>query len=112
MTKNYPFYCGGEWRTGNAPLEITNPYSGDIVGVTSFASDQDLEGAIGLAECAFKEHAAMPAYERAGYLTSIADTLHARRDEIAQLITAEAGKPLRDSRVEVDRGVFTLRLAA
>lgn len=112
MAKTYPFYCGGEWRTGDTALEIKNPFSGNVVGTTSFASDRDLEDAIDLAECAFREHVSMPAYERAGYLTKIADSLDQRRDEIAQLITAEAGKPLRDSKVEVDRGVFTMRLAA
>lgn len=112
MTKEYPIYCAGEWRSGGKPLEIRNPYNGDVVGRTSFASEDDLEYAIACAETAFRENSAMPAYERAGYLTSIADQLQRRRDEIAQLITAEAGKPLRDSNVEVDRGVFTLHLAA
>lgn len=112
MTRTYPFYCAGEWRTSDNTLEITNPYNGEVVGSSSFAGVDDLEHAITSAESAFKQHAAMPSYERAGYLTSIADQLAARRDEVAALITAEAGKPLRDSNVEVDRGVFTLRLAA
>jgi acyl-CoA reductase-like NAD-dependent aldehyde dehydrogenase len=112
VAKEYPFYCAGEWRTSNDIIEIKNPYDSSIVGKTSFASDDDLEFAITQAEAAFREHGQMPSYERAGYLTKIADQLHKRRDEIAMLITQEAAKPLRDSTVEVDRGVFTLRLAA
>jgi acyl-CoA reductase-like NAD-dependent aldehyde dehydrogenase len=112
MPKEYPFYCGGEWRTSTQTMEIRNPFNDDVVGVTSLASHDDLEHAITSAESAFRKHSAMPAYERAGYLTAIADQLKERRDEIAALVSAEAGKPLRDANVEVDRGVFTLRLAA
>jgi len=112
MAKEYPFYCGGEWRTSSQTLDIRNPYNSDIVGTTSLATDGDLEHAITAAEAAFRAHSGMPSYERAGYLTSIADQLKARRDEVARLVSAEAGKPLRDAIVEVDRGVFTLRLAA
>ncbi|CAN5649048.1 aldehyde dehydrogenase family protein [soil metagenome] len=112
MAKEYPIYCGGEWRTGGKPLEIKNPFNDEVVGTTSYATGQDLEDAIERAETVFCNGGQIPAYERAGYLTKIADQMHARRDELAGLITAEAGKPLRDSRVEVDRGVFTMRLAA
>lgn len=112
MTKSYPIYCAGEWRNNGKPLEIRNPYNGEVVGATSYATPDDLEHAIVKAEEAFKEHGSMPSYERAGILTRVADQLEARRDEVARLITAEAGKPLRDSNVEVDRGVFTMRLAA
>ena len=112
MAKDYPVYVGGEWRTSGKSIEIRNPFNDEVVGTTWLATDQDLEDAITKAECAFREHASMPTFERAGYLTKIADSLDKRRDEIAQLITAEAGKPLRDAKVEVDRGVFTMRLAA
>ena len=112
MAKTYPIYCAGEWRQSGKALEIRNPYNGDLVGTTSYATPNDLEHAIAKAQSAFREHGAMPSYERAAILTRIADQLEERRDEVAGLITAEAGKPLRDSNVEVDRGVFTMRLAA
>ncbi len=112
MSKDYPIYCGGEWRTSGERLKIKNPFNDEVVGTTYFASDQDLEDAIDRAQDAFRQHSQMPSFERAGYLTCIADQMQKRRDELAELITAEAGKPLRDSRVEVDRGVFTMRLAA
>lgn len=112
MAREYPIYCAGEWRTTGRILEIKNPFNGELVGTTYYADENDLEDAIERAECAFREHRDMPAYERAGFLYKIADLLDERSDEIAQIITAEAGKPLRDSKVEVARGVFTMRLAA
>ena len=38
--------------------------------------------------------------------------LKERRDEVAAMIAAEAGKPIRDAEIETDRGVFTLETAA
>jgi glyceraldehyde-3-phosphate dehydrogenase (NADP+) len=112
MSNPQPFYCAGEWRSSDKPLEVRNPYSGDIVGVTSLASEQDFEDATVGAINAFEEMRRMPTYERADVLFRLAAGLAERRDEIVDIMTAEAGKPINDSRVEVDRGVFTLRVAA
>ncbi|HLT18011.1 MAG TPA: aldehyde dehydrogenase family protein, partial [Thermomicrobiales bacterium] len=112
MAKQYDFYCAGEWRSSDEPLEVINPYNGETVGVTSYASEQDFEDATCAAQSAFKQMREMPTYKRAEILYQLSAKLAERRDEVAALMTAEAGKPINDSRVEVDRGVFTLRVAA
>ncbi len=112
MPKTYPFYCAGEWRTSDQPLEVRNPWNDEIVGVTSFATDKDLEDAIVAAEEAFEIMRVMPAYERAAALDRLADMLEERGEEVAELIAREAAKPLRDARTEVMRGVFTVRIAS
>ncbi len=112
MPKNYPYYSAGEWRSSDDPLEVVNPYSGETVGTSSFATPQDLEDATCAAQSAFSEMREMPTYKRAEILYELSAKLAERRDEVASLMTAEAGKPINDSRVEVDRGVFTLRVAA
>ena len=112
MAKDYRYYCAGEWRSSDRALEIRNPWNDELVGVTSFASDDDLEHAIRAAEDAFEAMRVMPLYERAAALDKLADLLEARGEEVATLIAQEAAKPLRDARVEVMRGVFTIRIAA
>lgn len=112
MSTHHPFYCAGEWRSSENTLDVVNPYSGDLVGTTSYATAQDLEDATTAAVDAFEEMRRMPTYERANVLFRLADALAERRDEVVNLMTAEAGKPVNDSGVEVDRGVFTLRVAA
>lgn len=112
MSTAYRFYCAGEWRSSDRPLEVRNPYNDEVVGVTSFATEQDLEDAITAAEHAFSALRGMPTYKRAAVLFQFADLMERRREEIALLICAEAGKPIRDARVEAERGVFTLRVAA
>lgn len=111
MPADYRFYCGGEWRSSDKQLEVTNPYNGEVVGVTSFASKDDLEHATKAAVEAFKKTRKLQSYERAAILQQLADGLERRQDEFIELMTKEAGKPIKDSRVEVLRGVFTLQTA-
>ncbi len=112
MTNNQPFYCAGEWRSTSDTLEVRNPYNDEIVGVTSFASDSDLEDAINAAQVAFETTRTMATHQRAEILYALADLLDRRKDEIARLMSAEAGKPIGDAMVEATRGVFTVRVAA
>lgn len=55
--------------------------------------------------------AALPAHERARILTRISEGLAERAEEFARLITEEVKKPIKDSRREVARAVFTFRWA-
>jgi acyl-CoA reductase-like NAD-dependent aldehyde dehydrogenase len=112
MSREYQFYCAGGWRSSTNRLEVRNPYNDEIVGVTSFAADQDLDDAIAAAEDAFEVMKSMPSYERAGALHKLASLLEQRQEEVALLIAKESGKPLRDARVETARGVFTIQTAA
>jgi len=111
MAREFPFYCAGEWRTSDQKLEVKNPYNDDIIGVTSFATEQDYEDAVAAAETAFEEMRRLGTYERAQILQKLTDGLAAREDEIARMIALEAGKPLRDARAEAARGVFTFQTA-
>lgn len=111
MTSEYRFYCGGEWRSSEKTLDVTNPFNGEVVGTTSFATTDDLEHATRAAVGAFEKTRKMQTFERAAVLQQLADGLARREDEFVELMTKEAGKPIRDSRVEVQRGVFTLQTA-
>jgi glyceraldehyde-3-phosphate dehydrogenase (NADP+) len=61
---------------------------------------------------AFEVTRVLPAYERGRILRDISAGLRARREEIGRLIALEAGKPIRDALIEVDRAVLTFRLGA
>jgi glyceraldehyde-3-phosphate dehydrogenase (NADP+) len=110
--REYPIYVAGEWQSAGEPLEVRSPFSGELVGVTFQASRDQLEQAIVGAERAFETMRQMPTFERVAALKTMAAGLKARRDEVAAMISAEAGKPIRDAEVETDRGVFTLETAA
>jgi glyceraldehyde-3-phosphate dehydrogenase (NADP+) len=112
MAREYPFYCAGEWRTSPQRLEIRNPYNDELVGVTFNATEQDFEDAVTAAQRAFEVTRRLQSYERAEILLRLAEGLRRRQEEFARLIAQEAGKPIRDARVEVQRGIFTLTTAA
>ncbi len=95
-----------------ATLEIRNPYNGEVVGVARMAGLAELDRAIIAAERAFEEMRRLPSHRRRAILGEIRVRLDAERERFARLITAEAGKPIRDSRAEVGRALFTLAVAA
>ena len=107
-----PIYLAGEWVTSDEPLEVTNPFDGSLIATTFNASAEQLDTATRAAETAFDILKRMPVYERVGLLQRLAAEMKNRRDEMANTIATEAGKPIRDAEVETDRGVFTLETAA
>ncbi len=110
--REYPIFVAGEWQSSGEPLEVRNPYSGELIGTTFQASRDQLEQAIVGAERAFDITRTMPTYERVALLEAMAAGLKARRDEVASIIAQEAGKPIRNAEVETDRGIFTIATAA
>ena len=109
----HPIYLAGRWTTSDERLMVADPaHPGQAAGATYLASPEQVEAAITAAEAGFEAMRVLPAYERSRALRTIAAGIDARRDEIAEVITRESGKPIRDARVEADRGALTFRLAA
>jgi len=107
-----PFYIAGQPETSDAVLAVHHPYDGHRVGTTAFATEEQVERAVAAAASAAKEVGALPASARAAALDQVSTRLEERADEVAKLITAESGKPLKWARVEVARGIGTFRWAA
>jgi glyceraldehyde-3-phosphate dehydrogenase (NADP+) len=51
-------------------------------------------------------------FERSAILRRVSTLISERRELIATLLSAEAGKPVRDARTEVERAALTFRVAA
>ena len=112
-TQPHPIYLAGKWAESDDPLEVTNPADPDRpAGATYHATEQQYEQAVVAAVAAFEETRRLPAYERGQILRSISNGIKARREELGRLIATEAGKPVRDALVEVDRATLTFRLGA
>ena len=107
-----PFFLAGRWERSHERLDVTNPYDGKVIGNTFLATADQLEEAIRAAEQAFAITRKLPSYERSKILHDIAEGLRARKDDIATTLSLEAGKPIKDSRSEVDRAVLTFDTAA
>ncbi|MDQ7907748.1 aldehyde dehydrogenase family protein [Phytohabitans sp. ZYX-F-186] len=107
-----PFYVAGQKSTSDDILDVHHPYDGRMVGRTANATPEQVERALAAAAGVAADASALPASARAAALDHVSRRLAERADEVAQLITAENGKPLKWARVEVGRGVSTFRWAA
>ena len=112
MSKQYKFLVGGEWRSSDEKVYIANPYNGSAVGVLSLAHEEDIDEGIQHAVNAFSALRSLSGYERSQILSRIAHSLEKRRDEFAEMISNESGKPIRFSSAEVDRAISTFHLAS
>jgi acyl-CoA reductase-like NAD-dependent aldehyde dehydrogenase len=106
------FYVAGAAAHGRDEVTVTHPYDGRAVGRTSWAEPEQVEAAVAAAAGVADEAAALPAHVRATALDHVSRRLAERREEIAELITAENGKPLKWARIEADRAVSVFRWAA
>jgi len=112
-TKPHPIYLAGRWVESPDVLIVENPADADNpAGTTYNATEAQYEEAVEAAVAAFEVTRHLPAYERGRILREIGAGITARREELGRLIALEAGKPIRDAMIEVDRAAVTFRLGA
>jgi glyceraldehyde-3-phosphate dehydrogenase (NADP+) len=109
----HPILLAGRWVDSPDVLTVSNPAdAGTPAGSTYHATPEQYEAAVTAAVAAFEQTRRLPAYERGAILRSISAGIKARREELGRLMALEAGKPIRDALVEVDRATLTFRLGA
>ncbi|MFT3731378.1 MAG: NAD-dependent succinate-semialdehyde dehydrogenase [Hyphomicrobium sp.] len=97
-------FIDGEWVTSKKTFPVIDPATGEkLVDVPDLTPD-DAKRAIDAAHKAFPAWSAKTAKERAQILRKWFDLIIAETEPLAQLMTAEQGKPLTESRGEVVYG--------
>lgn len=96
-------YIDGQWTNARSAevLEVHNPATGVLVGTVPDMNELDTRIAIEAASRALPAWSALAAKERALHLKDWARLINANVDALAQILTAEQGKPLLDARNEV-----------
>ncbi|MFB7591543.1 aldehyde dehydrogenase family protein [Streptomyces sp. NPDC056169] len=112
MTTTHAFWLAGREATGEATFDVTNSFDGRLVGKVSVPTEAQVEEAVAAAHAVVDEFAATPAHVRAAALDHVSKRLAERTEEIALLISAENGKPVKWARGEVGRAVSVFRFAA
>ncbi|MDQ2940743.1 MAG: aldehyde dehydrogenase family protein, partial [Chloroflexota bacterium] len=107
-----PIYLAGEFVEAGSPLEVRNPANDELVASTFQAGPDELERATVAAVDAFAKTRRLASYQRRDALAHVAACIERDTDELAELLTRESGKPIRDARGEVSRGALTFRTAA
>jgi acyl-CoA reductase-like NAD-dependent aldehyde dehydrogenase len=103
-------FVAGEWVETGDWIDVRSPYSGQVVGRVARGGADEARQAVDAAEGALAEP--LPAHRRAEILVKVAGALGRRHDEVARLISDEAGKPMKAARVEARRAMSTYTFAA
>jgi succinate-semialdehyde dehydrogenase / glutarate-semialdehyde dehydrogenase len=97
-------YINGKWVGGKAMIDITNPVDERVIAQVPRLGTKETRDAIEAAQVAQKLWAKKTAKERAGVLRKWYALMMENQEDLAQILTAEQGKPLTESRGEVAYG--------
>ncbi len=108
----HPLTIAGQTVATDTTDAVINPYTGDTIAQVAQASREQVLAAIAATETAFATLRHWPGHRRATLCANIADGIRTRRQELADTIVAESGKPITQALAEVDRAVVTFTIAA
>ncbi len=106
MQKTWQNYIDGTWCDGgdNEIIEVENPATAEIFATIARANKQDVDKAVMAAHKCHQSRAlsSIPPIERGRMVRKMGDFLLSKKQEIAELLTLESGKPLWESMIEVE----------
>lgn len=103
---------GGKHIAGDDREDVINPYDGEVIDSVPIAHLQTAQLAIDEANKSKESLVEMSAFKVSNKLFNVVDKLRQHKQEFAELLTLEVGKPINESLVELDRSIETLKLAA
>jgi acyl-CoA reductase-like NAD-dependent aldehyde dehydrogenase len=112
LKKSYPYYLANQPQQPNADLPVMDKYSGKVATRVAVPDAKAIEKAIAAAVKATMPMRDFKPWARQAVLQHCAQRFTERRDELAEALCIEAGKPIKDSAGEVTRLIETFRIAA
>ena len=99
-------YINGQWCDANdgARFDVTNPATGDVIAAVPDMGAEETRAAIEAADAAWPEWRARTAKERATILRKLYFLMMENQEDLAQILTAECGKPIAEGRGEIAYG--------
>ncbi|TDG13578.1 NAD-dependent succinate-semialdehyde dehydrogenase [Seongchinamella unica] len=94
-------FIDGQWRSATQRFAVCNPATGETVAEVANLGAAETREAIAAAEQAMAGWRARPAKERSVLLRGWFDQILAHQEDLARLMTAEQGKVLAESRLEI-----------
>ena len=113
--KQFNNFIAGEWVRPDSGeyFENRNPADrNDLIGTFPRSGASDVQRAVESAKRGFGQWRATPAPARGDILRVVGDLLSKRKEEIADAMTREMGKPLTETRGDVQEGIDTAYYAA
>jgi len=99
-------FIDGTWVDADSgeTVDVLNPATGELVGAVAKCGTLETRRAIDAAEKAMVSWRAKPAKERGNLLRSWFNLMMESQEDLAQILTAEMGKPLAEARGEIAYG--------
>jgi len=105
-------YFGSTCKESNEYKEVLSPFDNRVASKVSVCSIDDAQKVLEIASKSSEVAKKTPLHVRVNWLLDVAKKLELNKEDMAQTITDEVGKPIRFSRVEVDRAIETIKLSA
>lgn len=103
----FPNLIGGRFIDSQSPIsiDVLNPATQQMVAQVPLSTSEELKAAVFAAKRAFKSWRNTPINARQGIMFKLQELIHRDIDKIANMITAEHGKTLKESFNDVNRGI-------
>ncbi len=97
-------FIDGQWADAQSgeTFQVFNPATGELVDSVPKGGREDVRRAVDSSRAAFEKWSRRPAIERSRVLLRLAETVRANVEELATSLTQEQGKPMGESRSEVN----------
>jgi succinate-semialdehyde dehydrogenase/glutarate-semialdehyde dehydrogenase len=105
-------YIDGNWVDGKSQIDVTNPVNESVIASVPKLGAAETRAAIEAAARAQKDWAKKTAKERGAILRKWFNLMMENQEDLAQIMTAEQGKPLAESRGEIAYGASFLEFFA
>jgi glyceraldehyde-3-phosphate dehydrogenase (NADP+) len=112
MAKRWGFPLRGKWVSTDDVLEVRSPYDDALVAEVSRPSAEHAEEAAMAAVSGFELTRTLSTYERSRILADVSAAILEKAEELSRALSLEAGKTIRDARVEVARASNTFKVAS
>src|SRR6266516_2099622 len=113
--KKFNNFIGGKWVAPESGeyFDNRNPADrGDVIGKFPLSDRRDVDRAVESAKRGFAQWRSTPAPARGDVLRAVGDIMTKRKEEIADAMTREMGKPLTETRGDVQEGIDTAYYAS
>ncbi len=110
--EEFKIFLGGDFIKTGFPIEVLNPFNGEVVGQTYLAGQPELEAAVLSAMQVEKELKVLSSYKKYEILMQIAGELSREKEAFARILCLESAKPVRYALSEVNRAIQTFIVAA
>jgi malonate-semialdehyde dehydrogenase (acetylating)/methylmalonate-semialdehyde dehydrogenase len=108
-----PYFADGAWRSSASTemLPVHNPATGEVIARVPLCTAAEVDAVVAASRKAYRSWREVPAMVRARYLFRYRELLDRHREELAQLISREHGKPLNEALGSVQRGLEVVEFA-